>query len=260
MTANYIMEDDREAERLSRKVDPSSWVKCYFDQYLSTASKVLDVGTGSGILAAEIAGKYPEKTVVGVDISETRLKHAREHHKKPNLSFECANSTDLPFPDETFDLVYSRLMLEYLRHPEAAVCEMARVCKSGGRVILQDLDGQLVWHYPVPDFQGELQTVLDEMSKTGHDVLVGRKLFSFAKAAGLTNIQVRLDPYHLYAGRVNEKELNEWELKLDIASPLIEKVYNTKKAVELKQKFLAYLLDENTLTYSVLFTVTGDVV
>ncbi|MBI1425457.1 MAG: methyltransferase domain-containing protein [Gammaproteobacteria bacterium] len=260
MSATYIMEDDREAMRLSQKVDPSDWVKRFFAPFLTHSQHVLDVGAGSGILAAEIARQYPEKTVVGIDISETRLKHAREHYPLPSLSFNYADSTALPFPDGNFDLVYSRLMLEYLKHPEVSVCEMARVCKPGGKVILQDLDGQLIWHYPVPDFQEEMDRVLVEMAKTGHDVLVGRKLFSFAKAAGLTNITVSVDPYHLYAGRVNEKELMEWELKLDIALPLIEQVYNKEKALELKQKFLSYLLDQNTLTYSVLFTVVGEAV
>ena len=90
MTATYIMEDDREAGRLSQKVDPSDWVKRYFAPFLAQRKRVLDVGAGSGILAAEIARQYPEKAVTGIDISETRLKHAREHYPLPNLSFDHA--------------------------------------------------------------------------------------------------------------------------------------------------------------------------
>ena len=87
MTATYIMEDDREAGRLSQKVDPSDWVKRYFAPFLAQRKRVLDVGAGSGILAAEIARQYPEKAVTGIDISETRLKHAREHYPLPNCPF-----------------------------------------------------------------------------------------------------------------------------------------------------------------------------
>ena len=259
MSANYIMEDDREAQRLTQKVDTSSWVERYYVPHLSSANHVLDVGCGPGALAAEVARRFPDKTIVGVDASENRLEHARQNQVYPNLSFECANSTKLPFPDQHFDVVYSRLMLEYLQNPETASNEMARVCKPGGHVILQDLDGQIVWHYPVPDFETDIQTVLDELKKTGFDVFVGRKLFLHAKNAGLTNVTVKLDPYHLYAGQISDKELDDWKLKLDIVLPQIEKVHGKDKSLEIRQQFLSYLQDENTLTYSVMFTVVGQV-
>jgi len=251
------MEDDREAQRLTQKVDPAGWVERYYVPHLSSAKQVLDVGCGPGALASEIAQRFPDKTIIGVDASESRLEHARQNHVFPNLSFKCANSTELPFSDQQFDAVYSRLMLEYLHNPETAISEMARVCKPGGHVILQDLDGQIVWHYPAPDFEADIQTVLDELKKTGFDVFVGRKLFHYAKNAGLTNITVSLDPYHLYAGQISEKELKDWELKLDIVLPQIEKVHGKEKSLAIKHQFLSYLQDENTLTYSVMFTVVG---
>jgi len=253
------MEDDREAQRLTQKVDAASWIERYYIPYLSSAKQVLDVGCGPGALAAEIAGRFSDKSIVGVDASENRLEFARKNHVYPNLSFECADSTKLPFPDQHFDVVYSRLMLEYLQSPETAISEMARVCKPGGHVILQDLDGQIVWHHPVPEFEADIQTVLDELKKTGFDVFVGRKLFLHAKNAALTNVTVKLDPYHLYAGQIPDNELDDWELKLDIAIPQIEKVHGKDKALEFKQQFLSYLKDENTLTYSVMFTVVGQV-
>lgn len=259
MNSKYIMEDDREAQRLTQKVDPSSWVERYYVPYLSTATQVLDVGCGPGALAGEIARRFPDKTVVGADASESRLEFARQEHTFSNISFKSANSTELPFSDQSFDLVYSRFMLEYLQNPEIAIAEMARVCKPGGHVILQDLDGQIVWHHPAPEFEADLQIVLDELKQTGFDVFVGRKLFLHAKNAGLSPVTVKLDPYHLYAGQISEKELNDWELKLDIALPQIEKVHGKDKALQFKQEFLSYLQDENTLTYSVMFTVVGQV-
>lgn len=256
---DYLMEDPREAGRLTQKVDSANWVERYYAPYLPNAINILDVGCGPGVLAAEIARGHSGKSIVGVDLSEARIEYARKHHKFPNLSFECADSTDLPFSTNSFELVYSRLMLEYLKDPLAAIREMVRVCKPGGNVILQDLDGQLAWHFPPPSFEKELQTVLEAFSETGHDVLVGRKLYYFAKAAGLGNLSVKVDSYHLYAGRIPDKELKEWELKLEIALPKVESVLGKEKALELKQEFLSYLVNENTLTYSVLFTVAGEV-
>jgi ubiquinone/menaquinone biosynthesis C-methylase UbiE len=259
MNTHYIMEDNREAERLSQKVEPEQWVARYFSPYLTTAREVLEVGCGPGALVSEIARQYSDVQVKGVDVSEQRLTYARKTHSSHNLNFHCANANALPFADHQFDLVYSRLMLEYLNDPLAAVNEMKRVCAPGGRVVLQDLDGQLIWHFPEPDFQDDLNAVLKALSTTGHDVLVGRKLYSFAVNAGLKNIQVTLDPYHLYAGAIGAKEREEWDLKLEIALPQIAKVHGQAKAVELKRQFMEYLDDDSTLTYSVLFTVVGEV-
>ena len=52
------------------------------------------------------------------------------------------------FKKNTFDIVFARFLLQYLAKPQHAVSEMIRVCRPGGRILLQDLDGQLVWHYP----------------------------------------------------------------------------------------------------------------
>lgn len=258
MNSRYIMENPLEAQRLSQKVDPATWLDTYIAPYVSSQSQILDVGCGPGVLTAEVARRYSNAEIIGLDISPQRLEYATQQTSLENLHFQCANSTHLPFPDNSFDLVYSRFMLEYLSDPLSAVSEMVRVCKPGGRVILQDIDGQLVSNYPVPDFEADLQAVLDELSKTGHDVFVGRKLFYFALKAGLDDISVKMEPYHLFPGRISDKEYKEWELKFDIALPMAVKIHGEKKAKELKQAFLNYLLREDTLTFSILFTIVGE--
>lgn len=242
-----------------QKVEPSVWIETYITPYIASQNRILDVGCGPGVLAAEIAQKYKDIAVVALDVSQQRLEYARQQFNYSNLSFERANSKTLPFADASFDLVYSRFMLEYLDEPQTAIGEMVRVCRPGGRVILQDIDGQLVSNFPSPEFEADLQVLLNELKKTGHDVFVGRKLFHFAKKSGLTNISVKLEPYHLFAGRIPEKEYKEWELKFDIALPMAEKIHGKQKAEQLKEAFLAYLLREDTLTFSIMFTVVGEV-
>ena len=261
MQSPYIMENPLEAQRLSQKVDPALWLKTYISPYIKPKFQILDVGCGPGALAAEIARHYSDIdiNIVGLDISEQRLEYARQNFDISNLSFQCANSKSLPFPIDSFDIVYSRFMLEYLDDPLRVVSEMARVCKPSGRIILQDIDGQLVSNFPTPEFDDDLQILLGEMNKTGHDVFVGRKLFHFAKKAGLNNITVKLEPYHLLAGKISEKDYKDWELKFEIALPIAEKVLGPLKAKKLKDSFLEYLLREDTLTFSILFTVIGEV-
>lgn len=255
----YPLEDPREKQRLADKVDPVAWVARYLRPHLPGARAVLDVGCGPGVIAGAVADASPGARVTGVDAGEDRVREARRQARgRPNLRALRADATALPFEDDSFDLVYSRFLLEYLGERRRAVEEMARVCRPGGRVLLQDLDGQLLWHYPEDaEMQGEICAVLEALAGGGFDPFVGRKLYHLAHRAGLADLQVAAESYHLYAGRIDPHAFSLWELKLDIALPAIARAIGREAAEGLKSAFLAYLLREDTLTYSVVFTVTG---
>jgi SAM-dependent methyltransferase len=97
--------------------------------------RVLDVGTGVGGVALAIAPLVRE--VVGVDVSEERLRHAREA-APANVAFQQADATKLPFEWAEFDLTCCSRTLHHLRRPEIAVAELARVTRRGGRVLVID--------------------------------------------------------------------------------------------------------------------------
>src|SRR5437868_15532305 len=99
---------------------------------------------------------------------------------------------------------------------------MVRVCRPGGTVLFQDLDGQLLWNYPEdPAVQRTVEKVVAGLGKTGFDPFVGRKLFSLAQKAGLNNIEVQAECYHLIVGDIDRTILKRWELKLEIATVMI---------------------------------------
>ncbi len=256
----YVMENPREAKRLAEKVNPVEWVARYVSAVGKDCRRVLDVGCGPAVIAAEVARQLDHSEVIGIDLSDARLVEARKQlNGRPNLSMQKGSATSLPFADESFDLVYSRFLLEYLPDRQEAVAEMARVCRPGGRVLLQDLDGQLVWHYPIEqNLQDGIERVLAAMSRGGFDPYVGRKLFALARGAGLSQLTVAAEPYHLYAGRIDDENFRLWELKLDIALPAMAMALGDEnKAHDLKAQFLDHLRRDDTLTYSVVFTVTG---
>ena len=116
-----------------------------------------------------------------------------------------------------------------------------------------------MWHYPEDsDLQGTLEKVLGGLAPTGFDPFVGRKLFHFCYEAGLAELNVRVDPYHLYAGEINGRDLDLWRLKLEIAKPrLLEILGSEAAATEYIRRFLRFLQRPDTLTYSCMFTVTG---
>jgi ubiquinone/menaquinone biosynthesis C-methylase UbiE len=101
---------------------------------------VLDVGTGPGVLLVEIARLRPDLRLTGVDLSPDMVAAAERNLEEFNgrASARRGDVADLPFPDDSFDLVVSSLSLHHWDDPRAAGPELARVLRPGGRVYLYD--------------------------------------------------------------------------------------------------------------------------
>jgi len=261
ITIDYIMEDPREAARLEAKVDPVAWVQKYLAHRIRPGADVLSVGCGPGVMLNEVSDLHPTIRATGIDISADRVQEATQRNRENlRLKFVRGDAHTMQFPSDSFDFVYSRMLLQYLRKKEDAVSEMVRVCRPGGTVLLQDLDGQLLWHYPEDAaVQQAVEKVVNTLAASGFDPFVGRKLFWLAQKAGLRNLDVQVECYHLIAGAIEPRILRQWELKLDIAKSQMAKAFgSTVEAEEHIQRFLEYLCKPDTLTYSIQFTVTGE--
>ena len=257
----YIMEDPREGSRLERKVNPDVWMKKYLEPYLFPGAEVLSAGCGPGNILRAMVKSHPTTHGTGVDVSPARVRQTKERHRGNSaLHFFCGDVQEMEFACSAFDVVYSRMLLQYVADKERAVSELVRVCKPGGTVLMQDLDGQLVWHYPEDGLMKQtIDRVLSCLGQTGFDPFVGRKLFWLARNAGLENIQVRVEVYHLIAGEVDPAIFEQWALKLEIARPrMAEALGSDYEAEEEIRRFLKFLKRPDTLTYSNVFTVAGE--
>ena len=120
------------------------------DLDLDSDSFVLDAGSGTGIvtLGFQDAGFRPKKTVA-FDLSRNSLKIAREQFEKErsvdsdNIDPVQGNLLHLPFADNTFDLVVTCGVLEYVSL-DAGLAEMARVMKTGAKLVLIPVKPSLV--------------------------------------------------------------------------------------------------------------------
>ena len=94
----------------------------------------LDVGTGGGGLALQLA--RAGAAVVGVDVAEDGLQHARAAAGAAELAAEFvrANAEELPFENGSFDGVASAFGVIFAQRPDRAAGELARVCRSGGKL------------------------------------------------------------------------------------------------------------------------------
>ena len=258
-SSDYFMEDPREAQRLVDKVEPTEWVQRYLARHLRPDSRVLDVGSGPGVLATEIARRCLRGQVVALDQSAERSSQAGMRLARYGGYSLVGDAAILPFEDGSFDLVYCRFLLEYLRDPEQAVREMVRVCRPGGCVVLQDLDGQLLWHYPEDvELERQVTATLAMLARTGFDPFAGRKLYHHCYSTGLTQLSSSVEVYHHYAGAIDAENGRLWNLKLDIALPAAALALGgEREALALKTRFLNYLRRPDTFTYSNLVTVVG---
>jgi ubiquinone/menaquinone biosynthesis C-methylase UbiE len=117
----------------------------------SPGENVLDVGCGTGTLAIAIKPRVGEGEVHGIDASPEMIEVAKEKAAKTDaeIDFQVALIEAIPFPDASFDLVTSSLMLHHLPDDlkRKGFAEIRRVLKPGGRFLAMDFAAQS--HSPI---------------------------------------------------------------------------------------------------------------
>lgn len=100
---------------------------------LAPDARVLDVGCGTGWTVRRIAERLgPEGRAAGCDLSAEMIAAARARTADPRCRFEAAAAEALPWPDASFDAIFSMESLYYWPDPEAGLRELARVLRRGG--------------------------------------------------------------------------------------------------------------------------------
>ena len=106
---------------------------------ISPSAVVLDIACGTGEFERLLLQDNSTQVITGVDLSERMLMQARRKLEGyPNLSFELARASDLPFSDHCFDVIITANAFHYFPDPDTALTEMRRVLKSAGKVVILD--------------------------------------------------------------------------------------------------------------------------
>ncbi|MFC4908547.1 class I SAM-dependent methyltransferase [Actinomadura gamaensis] len=117
-------------------------------------SRVLDVGTGPGVVSAEAVRRGASVTAVDAEPSMAAIARANV----PGLDVRLAVLPDLPLPDAEFDAVVGNFVINHIGAPDAAVREFARVLRPGGKLALT------CWEMPP---SGALALVTEALEEAG---------------------------------------------------------------------------------------------
>ncbi len=174
-----------------------------FARRLVGGLEVLDAACGEGYGAALLAGVAAR--VTGVDLSAEAIEHARSRYRAPNLSFEAADCTALPFADASFDCIVSFETIEHLADQDGLLREFRRVLRAHGFLFISSPDKAVyseqagnrneyhVRELHRDEFEVLLQRYFPALRLWGQRLMFHSAIWSLAGAAGVSFSQDRPD-------------------------------------------------------------------
>jgi ubiquinone/menaquinone biosynthesis C-methylase UbiE len=164
----------------------------YLLPHLAPGRSVLDVGCGPGTLTCDLARAVAPGRVVGIDAAADVVEAARAGAAgsgPDNVTFEVADLFALPFRDDSFDVVHAHQVLQHVADPVAALEEMRRVCRPGGRVAARDADYPTFTFWPPEPEVDRAVAVYGELTRRNRaNWDAGRRLLALAHAAGFDEV------------------------------------------------------------------------
>jgi SAM-dependent methyltransferase len=160
----------------------------YLLPHLTSGTDLLDVGCGPGTISIDLAQRVAPGRVVGIDASPEVIAQAREHETS-NIEFRIGDVYALAEGDETYDVVHAHQVLQHLTDPEAALREMHRVLRRGGRLAVRDSDyGAFAWAPADPRLDRWMALYQAVARHNRAEPNAGRYLLGWVRAAGFVDI------------------------------------------------------------------------
>ncbi|MDJ1181782.1 class I SAM-dependent methyltransferase [Roseofilum casamattae] len=163
------------------------------DLNLSSGESFLEIGCGIGAVLGIILENFPDLKVAGIDIESAQIEYARQHLHRlgfdNKIDLRVGNASQLPWPDSSFDCVYTIWFLEHVANPQVILEEAYRVLKPGGRIILNETDykTQLIWP-DSPDYQYLLESYHEMFLAADGNPYIGRVLGPLLTAVGFREV------------------------------------------------------------------------
>lgn len=165
----------------------------FIKDIISRSTSILDIGCGPGSITQGLAKLAPEAEVIGVDISENQIQLATELAKtesSENLSFQQASIFELPFADNSFDLIYCQTVFVHIPEHKKALAETKRVLKPKGVLAIREVINSYAVLFPVSEILQKLKTVFyNGLIAAGGSPDIGMLMGEKLLAAGFQNLK-----------------------------------------------------------------------
>ena len=256
----YVMESAAEGARLLQQGEAQPSRARLLRAGVSAGMRVLDAGCGAGAVTRELCALVgPAGRVTALDPSPRLLDEARlALAGHANVDFVQAALPSTGLPGGQFDLAWSHLVFEHLADPAAALGELKRLVRVGGKVVVSDVDGNGLLNWPQPPLVvAGTARVQRALARAGVDLFVGRKLHHLFWSAGLEDLRDWVDPAFA-VGAADARLLADWRTRLETLTPLALAEFESKADWEAHtREFLAMLADPGVLKYGVFITAEG---
>lgn len=158
---------------------------------LSPEQRLLDVGAGPGTITVDLAGRVARVTATEIGENELALsRQAAEAGGVTNVDFQVEDVHALSIEDDAYDVVHAHQVLQHVTDPVQALREMRRVTRPGGIVAVRDSDySGFVWWPESAELTEWLRLYQQAARANGGEPDAGRRLVSWARAAGFTDIE-----------------------------------------------------------------------
>lgn len=257
------MESEAEAGRLLAKSEYGTTKEQLLATGLKPGFQAADAGGGAGFVTkimAEIVGEAGHVTLI--DQASKRLDAAKAYCKEfTNISYLSSDLEKIALEGECFDYLFCRFVFEYLREPQMVFDELYRLIKPGGKLVIGDLDYNVLSHHPLPsELEINLREIAEKLEKLKvWDPYAGRKLYRMFYHAGLRSVRVHMIPHHLIYGEARRKDIENWQAKIDQLEAWQKegKLSLSFSMEKFGSDFMKFFKSPDRFSYSPLFLVEG---
>lgn len=162
------------------------------DLNFSAGEHLLELGCGVGAVLGVLGKGFPGLNLAGIDLQPAQIEYAHKHVTSlglRNVDLRVGDAAQLPWPDASFDHIYTTWFLEHVSDPVAILREAYRVLKPGGTITLNETDYTTILIWPdSSDFQYLRDSFCELFHQAGGNPNLGRAVGPLLLAAGFREV------------------------------------------------------------------------